>query len=166
MEIGSRRILHTNVTAHPTSEWTIQQFRAFLEFDHPYRFVVHDRDGIFSPAVDAALKGFGMKALRTPIRAPKANAFCERVVGTLRRECLDLMIPLNERHLRRTVAEFVKHYNRGRPHSALGPGIPEPLQATAPTGPHRHKLPTGYRVTSKPVLSGLHHEYGLEKEAA
>ena len=163
MEIGSRRILHTNVTAHPTAAWTIQQFREFLAFEHPYRFVIHDRDGIFSPTVDGALKGFGVRALRAPAQAPKANAYCERVVGTLRRECLDFLIPLNERHLRRTVAEFVKHYNRGRPHSALGPGIPELSQAKAPTGPHRHKLPAGFRVTSTPVLGGLHHEYGMEK---
>ena len=65
MEIDSRRILHANVTAHPTAEWTIQQFREFLVFDHPYRFVIHDRDGIFSPAVDTALRGFGVRALRT-----------------------------------------------------------------------------------------------------
>ena len=57
MEIGSRRILHTNVTAHPTAEWTIQQFREFLAFDHPYRFVIHDRDGTFSPALDRELQG-------------------------------------------------------------------------------------------------------------
>ena len=166
MEIGSRRILHTNVTAHPTAEWTVQQFREFLAFDHPYRFVIHDRDGIFSPTVDATLKTFGVRVLKTPVRAPKANAFCERVVGTIRRECLDFLIPINERHLQRTVGEFVTYYNRGRPHSALGPGIPEPSQTWVPAGPHRHKLPTGFRVMATPVLGGLHHEYGLEKEAA
>ena len=94
MEIGSRRILHCNVTDHPTAEWTIQQFREFLVFDHPYRFLIHDRDGIFSPGVDHALKGFGMTVLKTPVRTPQANAFCERLVGTLRRECLDYLIPL------------------------------------------------------------------------
>ena len=97
---------------------------------------------------------------------PKANAFCERLIGTIRRECLDFLIPLGERHLHRIVREWTEHYNKGRPHSSLGPGIPEPPQATAPTGPHRHKLPDGYRVTAKPVLGGLHHEYGLKKEAA
>ena len=126
MEIGSRRILHTNVTMHPTAEWTIQQFREFLAFDHPYRFVIHDRDSIFSVDVDCALHGFGIRVLKTPRRAPQANAYCERLIGTIRRECLDWIIPLGENHLRRTVCEFVRHYNRGRPHSALGPGIPEP----------------------------------------
>ena len=75
------------------------------------------------------------------------------------------LIPLNERHLKAIVKEFVVHYNRGRPHSALG-GIPEPPQAKVPASVHRHKLPAGYRVTSKPILGGLHHEYGLEREVA
>ena len=166
MEIGSRRILHSNVTDHPTAEWTTQQFREFLAFDHPYKFVVHDRDSIFSAELDNALKGFGVRPIRTPVPAPMANAYCERLIGTIRRECLDYLIPLNQRHLRRTVKEFVRYYNRGRPHSSLGPGIPEPPQAKVPASVHRHVLPAGYRVTSTPVLAGLHHEYRLGKEAA
>jgi putative transposase len=166
MEIGSRRILHCNVTKHPTAEWTIQQFREFLSFDHPYRFVVHDRDGIFSPRLDQELNGFGVRVLKTPVRAPQANAFCERLVGTIRRECLDFLIPLNERHVKLLIKEFAAHYNRGRPHSSLGPGIPEPYENRVLAGVHRHLLPAGYRVTSTPVLGGLHHEYRLEQEAA
>ena len=69
IEIGSRQILHCNITAHPTAEWTIQQFREFLPFDHPYRFVLHDRDAIFTARLDEALEGFGVRALRTPVRA-------------------------------------------------------------------------------------------------
>ena len=166
MEIGSRRILYTNVTAHPTAEWTLQQFRECLAYDHPYRFLIHDRDSIFSASLDSEIEGFGVRVLKTPIRAPKANAFCERLIGTIRRECLDYLIPLNERHLRMIVIEFVIHYNRGRPHSALGPGIPEPPQTVAPADPQRHKLPAGCRVESTPVLGWLHHEYRLEEEAA
>jgi len=154
------------LTEHPTAEWTIQQFREFLAFDHPYRFLIHDRDKIFSAATDEALKGSGVRVLKTPVRAPKANAFCERLIGTIRRECLDYLIPINERHLKRILKEYVGHYNRGRPHSSLGPGIPEPPQAKVPAGPHRHKLPNSCRVISTPVLGGLHHEYGLKKEAA
>ena len=166
MEVGSRRILHANVTAHPTAEWTTQQFREFLVFDHPYRFVTHDRDAIFSSGLDAALKGFGVRVLRTPFRAPQANAHCERLVGTIRRECLDFLILLSEAHLKRILHEFVRHYNRGRPHSSLGPGIPEPSQAKVSAAAHRHKLPTGFRVKSTPVIGGLHHEYNLERRAA
>ena len=70
-----------------------------------------------------------MRVLKTPVRAPKANAFCERLVGTIRRQCLDFLIPQSEAHLKRILREFTCHYNRGRPHSSLGPGIPEPPQA-------------------------------------
>jgi putative transposase len=166
MEIGSRRILHCSVTKHPTAEWTRQQCREFLAFDHPYRFVVHDRDGIFSPRLDQELNGFGVRVLKTPFRAPQANAFCERLVGTIRRECLDFLIPLNERHVRLIIKEFAAHYNRGRPHASLGPGIPEPFENRVPAGVHRHLLSAGYRVTSTPVLGSLHHEYRLEQDAA
>jgi putative transposase len=100
MEVGSRRILHTNVTGRPTAEWTIQQFREFMAFDHPYRFVIHDRDAIFSARLDSELRGFGVRALKTQVRAPIANAYCERLVGTIRRECLDFLIPLSEAHLK------------------------------------------------------------------
>ena len=166
MEIGSRRILHANVTEHPTSEWTTQQFREVFADPHGYRFVLHDRDSIFSSSLDWALSDFGVRVLRTPVQAPKANAYCERLVGTIRRECLDYMMPMNERHLRRILKEFVAHYNRGRPHSSLGPGTPEPIRAKIPASGYRHRLPNGYRIKSSSVLGGLHHEYRLEKEAA
>ena len=133
MEVYSRRILHTNVTSHPTAEWTIQQFREFLAFDHPYRFVIHDRDSIFS-ACDSELKAFGVRVLKTPVRAPKANAYCERLYGTIRRECLDFLIPINEGHLRRILREHVRHYNRGRPHSALGPGLSGAIEGRPQSG--------------------------------
>ena len=88
IEIGSRRILHYNVAAHPTAE-----FREALPGDHPYRFLIHDRDSIFAEEVDIGLANLGVRVLRTPVRAPKANAVCERLGGSLRRECLDFLIP-------------------------------------------------------------------------
>jgi hypothetical protein len=91
---------------------------------------------------------------------------CERLGGSLRRECLDFLIPFNERHLRMTVRNWTIYYNRGRPHSALGPGLPEPMSDQVPSNEHRHRLPVGYRVVKRSVLGGLHHEYGLSKEAA
>src|SRR5262249_45908543 len=137
MEIGSRRILHCNVTAHPTAARILQQFREAVPGDPTYRFLIHDRDLIFSPEVDNELKAFGLKVLRTPVQAPKANAFCERLIGTVRRECLDFMIPRNERHLRQILREWAAHYNDGRPHSSLGPGIPHP-KTTPPPPTHPH----------------------------
>src|SRR5215831_8985985 len=166
IEIGSRKILHHNVTAHPTAEWTLQQFREALPGGHPYRFVIHDRDCIFSEAVDQGLTNLGVRVLRTPVRAPKANSVCERLGGSLRRECLDFLIPFNERHLQMTVRDWAIHYNRGRPHSALGPGLPKPMSDQVPSNEHRHSLPIGYRVVKRSVLGGLHHEYRLVKEAA
>lgn len=166
MELGTRRILHHNVTAYPTAEWTLQQFREALPGAHPYRYVIHDRDTIFSKGLDKGVTDLGVRILRTPARAPKANSVCERFGGTLRRECLDFLIPLNERHLKMTIKEWGLHYNRGRPHSSLGPGIPEPNQDGVPASDHRHKLPAGYRVVKTSVLGGLHHEYRLVKEVA
>ena len=166
IEIGSRQILHQNVTAHPTADWTLQQFREALPGDHPYRFVIHDRDSIFAEEVDKGLTNLGVRVLRTPVRAPKANSVCERLGGSLRRKCLDFLIPFHERHLQMTVRDWAIHYNRGRPHSALGPGLPEPMSDPVPSNEHRHSLPVGYRVVKRSVLGGLHHEYGLVKEAA
>ena len=97
--------------------------------------------------------------MRTPVRAPKANAVCELVGGSLRRECLDFLIPFNERHLHRILREWTTHYNRGGPHSALGPDLPEPTSDRVPPNPHRHRLPIGYRMVKRSVLGGLHHEY-------
>jgi putative transposase len=169
MEVGSRRILHYNVTAHPTADWTLQQFREAIPSNHPYQFLIHDRDSIFAPDLDEELKSsFGLRALRTPVRAPKANAYCERLIGTVRRECLDFMIPLNERHLRRSLQCWITHYNQGRPHSSLGPGIPEKTSDRPRRRPttHRHKLPRDCEIRVMDVLGGLHHEYWLDEIVA
>ena len=85
--------------------------------------MIHDRDSIFSTEVDDELKAFGLKVLRTPVQTPKANAYCERLKGTIRRECLDYMIPLGEKHLRTILREWIAHYNQGRPHTSLGPAF-------------------------------------------
>jgi transposase InsO family protein len=107
----------------------------------------------------------GLTILKTPVRAPQANAHCERVIGTIRRECLDWMIPCNERHLRRILQEWVAHYNRGRPHASLGPGIPDPPSERITQQFRRHDLPVGHWISSTSILGGLHHEYRLERAA-
>ena len=99
IELGTRRILHYNVTARPTAEWTLQQFREALAGDHSYRFVLHDQDSIFSRELDQKVTTMGVRVLQTPVRAPEANSICERFGGTLRRECLNFFSPWNERHL-------------------------------------------------------------------
>jgi putative transposase len=166
LEVGTRRILHWNVTDHPTADWTAQQFRMLVADDQSHRFVVHDHDCIYSEGVDRTISGMGLTALKTPVRAPQANAFCERLIGTIRRECLDFVIPLNERHVRCVLREWVVHYNRGRPHTSLGPGIPDAPQDCLASSPNGHQLRAGHRVIAKPVLGGLHHEYCLAPMAA
>jgi len=110
---------------------------------------------------------FGLKVLRTPVQAPKANAYCERLMGTIRRECLDYVIPFSEKHLRTILRDWVAHYNQGRPHSSLGPGIPDLCgKPIARPTVQRHELPAACRIRIKDVLSGLHHEYWLEETAA
>src|SRR5499433_3685636 len=166
MEHATRRILHTNVTAHPTASWTLQQLREAMPADHGYRFLIHDRDSIFSQQLDQGIRHLGLRVLKTPVRTPQANALCERLIGTLRRECLDFVIPFTENHLRCIARAWVLHYNGGRRHMSLGPGMPQPppplpvlLQA------HRHRLPEHLRVVVRPILGGLHHDYRLEKQA-
>jgi transposase InsO family protein len=113
-----------------------------------------------------AVQAMGVRVLPTPVRAPKGNSFCERIVRTARRECLDFIIPFSENHLKRTLPEWVAHYNHGRPRKSLGPGIPVPLHPPPAPSERRHQIPEDCRVRAKPVLEGLHHEYSLEKLAA
>jgi putative transposase len=164
MEHASRRIIHFNVTDHPTADWTTQQFREAIPSSHEYLFLIHDRDSIYSAELDEQIRSMGLVVVRTPVRAPKANALCERLIGTIRRECLDFLIPLSEKHLRRILRDYVRHYNEGRPHSSLGPGIPDGLTAV----PIRsdHSIAPGFIVRSRKVLGGLRNEYWLEKPAA
>src|SRR5262245_40407226 len=102
----------------------------------------------------------GVTILKTPFRSPQTNAYCEQLVKTVRRNCLDFLIPINEHHLKTILKEYQTHYNQGRPHSSLGPklletrpGLPVPLQK------QRHQIPIKYRVKSKPILNSLHRKY-------
>jgi putative transposase len=167
MEHASRRIIHLNVTAHPTAAWTLQQLREAIPSDHTYRFFLHDRDAIFSTGFDASVARMGLEVIATPVRSPKANSLCERLIGTLRRECLDWIIPLTEDHLRRTLRSWFAHYNRGRPHSSLGPGLPDPpLNLPVQFQRQRHRFDRASRVVAHSVLNGLHHEYRFLTRAA
>ena len=167
MEHATRRILHCNVTAHPTASWTLQQLREAIPVDHTYRFLLHDRDSIFSQQLDQSIRHLGLRVLKTPPQSPQVNALCERLIGTLRQECLDFMIPLTENHLRRLLKAWVPHYNAGRPHMSLGPGLPQPpASLPAPWQTHRHRLPPHVRVIARSILGGLQHEYGLAAQVA
>lgn len=164
LEVGTRRIRHWNVTDHPTAEWTAQQFRMVMLGDEPDRLFVHDRDSTYSESVDRTIGAMGLRILKTPVRSLTANAFCERLIGTSRRECLDWLIPFNEAHLRRVLEQWVAHDNRGHPHASLGPGIPDaPDLAPELSG---HRIRDRHQVVPQSILGGLHHEYRLEPRAA
>jgi putative transposase len=123
LEVGTRRVHILGVTRHPTGEWATQQARNFLltvgERTHDFRFLVRDRDTKFMASFDAVFTDVGIAVLRSPPRAPKGNAYAERWVSTIRRECLDRMLIFGERQLVNVLAEYENHYNSHRPHRAL-----------------------------------------------
>ena len=164
IEHGSRRLARVDVTAHPSADWVLQQLREVVGVDNAHRYLLHDRDSIFAKHLDESIKALGLSVLKSPLRSPTANAICERVIGTVRRECLDWMIPLSQAHLRAILKIWVGHYNRGRPHSSLGPGVPSPPNTAvviARQSNFRHRLGEGVAVRTKSLLGGLHHEYSV-----
>lgn len=136
--------------------------REVVGFDRARRYLIHDRDSIFARSLDESISNLGLTVLKSPPHSPKANAICERVIGTIRRECRDWWIPLSESHLRSILRAWVGHYNGGRPHTALGPVVPDPpssiVSATTQT---RHRIGERLGVRAKSVLGGLHHECSL-----
>ena len=150
LEHGRRRIRHVAITAHPTAEWTSQQLREAFPYDSAPRFLHRDRDGIYGKAVIATIKAMGIEQVISAPRSPWQNPYCERVIGTLRRELLDHVVILGERHAARLLREYVVDYNASRTHLALDKDAPEPRAIEPPSvGP----------VAAREVLGGLHHRY-------
>jgi putative transposase len=152
VELGSRRVVHVGVTRHPTDAWVAQQLREATPFDQRPRYLIRDNDRKYGPAFARVAAGSRITVLRTPIRAPQANATCERFLGSVRRECLDYVLVLGEGHLRRVLREYVAYFNQARPHQGIGQAIPS-TPAAAP--PPRLSAP----IEAMPVLGGLHHNY-------
>jgi putative transposase len=158
IELATRHVYLARITANPTGEWATQQARniieTFVERTQPIRFLIHDRDSKFTAAFDEVFRSDGIRTIRTPVRAPRANAFIERWIGTVRRECLDRMLILNRRHLERALRVYIRHYNEHRPHRSLGqrPPIEEPPPGTETNVDLDH-------VQRRDLLGGLIHEY-------
>jgi putative transposase len=158
IELHTRRVYLAGSTENPSGTWVTQQARNLMidscAQERPVRFLIHDRDAKFSTAFDEVFRTEGIQVIRTPVRAPNANAHAERFVRTLREECLDWLIILGRRQLERVLREYVDHYNRERPHRALGPRAPQPSQQLVPLRP-RHEA----AVRRRDRLGGLIHEY-------
>jgi transposase InsO family protein len=145
---GRRELVHVNVTANPTAAWVWRQLIEATPWGSKPRHLLRDRDAIYGRAFRRRAQRIGIDAIATPIHAPKANAVAERLIGTLRRECLDHLIVLDERHLASILNEFMRYYNRERPHRTLGLQTPE-----------LKTRPRAGSIRSRPVLNGLHHIY-------
>ena len=150
-----RRIVHFNVTAHPTAEWTAQQLREAFPFEQIPRYLLRDRDGIFGGEFRKDVEAMGIKEVLSTPRSPWQRAFVERVIGTLRRECLDHVIVFNEASLYRHLKSFVAYYHESRTHLSLAKDTPEPRPV--------HPPELGAVVAIRQV-GGLHHRY--ERRAA
>jgi putative transposase len=161
IELDTRRVYLTGVTAHPTGAWVVQQARNLtidlVDRAHSVRFLIRDRDTKFTTTFDEVFRSEGIRIIRTPIRAPRANTFAERFVGTIRRECLDRVLVFGRRHLEAVVNEYVEHYNGHRPHRSLGQLAPQPKDQ-APAG-LENVDPSRLERTDR--IGGLIHEYRL-----
>jgi transposase InsO family protein len=156
IEHGTRRVHPAGINAHPTGEWVTQQARNLLMNleDHAdgVKFLIRDRDAKFTPAFDAVLAAAGIRIIKTPVQAPRANAIAERWISSARRECLDRMLITGERHLRLVLGEYADHYNLHRPHRALQQA--PPAGRPIPLAPGANIV-----VLRRDRLGGLIHEY-------
>ncbi len=156
IELGSRRVYVAGCTDKPTAAWVTQKARQMSwraeDEQLPIRFLIRDRDAKFSASFDTVFAADDVTIIRTPFRAPKANAFAERWVRSVRQECLDHVLILNERHLQRVLKEYVEYFNHARPHQGLAQEVPAGVRRSAETGP----------VRCRDVLGGIIHDYYRE----
>ena len=155
LDLGRREIARVGVTSTPSAQYAAQTFVEAVcdRDDQAPRFLIHDRDSIYGTWFRRRVKGFGTRCLATPSRAPQANSYCERVIRTLRRKCLDNVIIVDERHAERVLREYVRYYH-GRPHRGLHTQAPLGARWLPPVRPTPARA-----VRGVPVLGGLHHEY-------
>src|SRR5437773_4056381 len=150
-----RRVVHFNVTEHPTEEWTAQQIREAFPWDQAPRYWIRDRDAIFGGAFVALTKSMGIEEVATAPRSPWQNPYVERLIGSIRRKCLDHVIILSERHLRRILSSYFQYHHDTRTHLSLNKDCPRPRPV---------QLPSAGNVIAFPEVGGLHHRY--ERRAA
>ena len=166
ISISSRRVEYLAITSKPDTAWMLQQARNLLmelaDHNRPMRFLIHDRDAKFPRAFDALLGSADIKVIRTPVRAPNANAHMARWVGTVRRECLDRILIVGRHQLEHILRVYVKHYNQERPHRALD--LRPPNTNPRPCAPAA-STPKPLRVNRRDLLGGVIHEYDIAAAA-
>ena len=153
VELHSRRVIHVGVTRSPTDAWTAQQLREATAYGVGPKYLIRDNDSKFGVTFTRVAKTSGIKNLKTPDHAPRANAICERFLGSVRRECLDHLLILQEKQLQRVLRAYIQYFNQARPHQGIQQQRPEPPSKPLPPDP------TGGKVLSFPVLDGPHHDY-------
>ncbi len=153
IELQSRRVIHVGVTRCPTDAWTAQQLREATAYGEGPKYLICDNDSKFGVGFARVAKTSNIEILKTPYHAPRANAICERFLGSVRRECLDHLLILHEKQLHRMLNAYVQYFNRVRPHQGIEQQIPEPKAGPVPAER------AGGEVISFPVLGGLHHDY-------
>ena len=153
IDVQSRRVSHVGVTRSSTDAWTAQQLREATPYGRSPKYLIRDRDRKFGSCFARVAATSGIKVITTPYHAPRANAICERFLGSVRRECLDQLFILQEKQLDRVLHAYIQYFNRARPHQGIRQQIPE--QFGEPVQPDHD----GGKILSFPVLGGLHHEY-------
>ena len=146
-----RRVVHVNVTDTPTAEWSAQQLVEAFPWETAPRYLLRDRDGVYGVEFSSRVKGMGIGEVKMAPRSPWQNPYVERLIGTLRRECLDHVVVLNEPHLRRLLSGYLIYYHGARTHLSLAKDAPEPRPA---------ERPDEGRIVVTPMAGGLHHRYG------
>jgi len=153
IELQSRKVIHVGVTRSPTDTWTAQQLREATPYGQAPKYLIRDHDSKFGPCFARVAATSGIKVLKTPYHAPRANAICERFLGSVRRECLDHVLILHEKQLHRVLQAYVTYFNEARPHQGIRQQVPQGEVTSLPPDQR------GDRIISVPVLGGLHHEY-------
>jgi transposase InsO family protein len=155
MEHKTRKIVHTAVTINPTDEWTAQQLKEAPPWGKRPKYLIRDNDSKFGKRFSSVAESSGIEELKTPFQAPKANALCERLIGTMKRECLDHFFILNQYQLKRIVTQFADYYDQHRAHQGIDQRVLAQFSQPRPTLSNRVKG----KVTATPFLNGLHHSY-------
>ena len=153
IELKSRKVIHVGVTRSPSDAWTAQHLREATPYGQAPKYLIRDNDSKFGPSFARVATTSGIKLLKTPFHAPRANAVCERFMRSVRQECLNHLLILHERQLKRILDAYVAYFNQARPHQGMAQQIPEPSRSALSS----HQA--GEKVIALPIMGGLHHDY-------